>query len=177
MIFVGGIHGVGKTTICKNIERDLAILHLSSSKLIANKKKEIFTDKKIKYINVNQDYLVEALKDYSTQGIDYLLDGHFCLIDNSGSVVKIPLKTFEILNPTAILLIVDTKENIIQRLIKRDGKNYSPRFIDLFQNTEIQHSKEVASLLNIPLYLINTGDHSENINEIVLKLIEKERSS
>lgn len=40
IIFVGGIHGVGKTTLCKKIESRYNMEHFSASNLIAKEKTE-----------------------------------------------------------------------------------------------------------------------------------------
>lgn len=34
IIFIGGIHGVGKGTLCKRIESELGIIHLSASEVL-----------------------------------------------------------------------------------------------------------------------------------------------
>jgi len=34
IIFIGGIHGVGKGTLCKRIASDLNIIHLSASEVL-----------------------------------------------------------------------------------------------------------------------------------------------
>ena len=40
MIFISGIHGVGKSHFCNQVEEELNIVTYSASKLIAEKKKQ-----------------------------------------------------------------------------------------------------------------------------------------
>lgn len=91
MILVGGIHGVGKTTLCKYIEKEFGLSHYSSSALISKLKKKQFTDKRIENIDSNQDFLIEALCNMNLKNQEYLLDGHFCLLNKNGEIVNIPV--------------------------------------------------------------------------------------
>ena len=63
IIFVGGIHGVGKTTLCRKISEKLLLKHFSASDLISNLKSEnIAKDKKVSDVNENQNILLESIK-------------------------------------------------------------------------------------------------------------------
>jgi adenylate kinase len=174
LIFIGGIHGVGKTTLCKRIQNDLKITHLSSSDLIAEIKNEKFASKNIKNVTGNQDLLLEALSKHQMEKI-HLLDGHFCLLNSRESVVKIPLNTFKNLNPTAIILIIDITENIIRRLNKRDNKSYSYEFIDSFQTSEIEYSKKVAENLRIPIYIFKQDEGYGKFKKVILTLLKRKQ--
>ena len=60
---VGGIHGVGKSTICRQLALDLSIHYLSASEVL--KWKDLNTDKKNKNVNNisdTQDRLITSLK-------------------------------------------------------------------------------------------------------------------
>lgn len=64
MIFVSGIHGVGKTYFCNLVREKISIHSYSASQLIVAKQDKIFSvDKLVADINDNQKLLVEAVKE------------------------------------------------------------------------------------------------------------------
>jgi len=66
IIFVAGIHGVGKTYLCQSLKESIGIDHFSASQLISEFKREKFssTDKSVKNINNNQELLLKAIEKY-----------------------------------------------------------------------------------------------------------------
>lgn len=68
---------------------------------------------------------MKAIKSLSIEeGRWYLLDGHFCLLNNEGIISKIPEETFINLSPRGIILLTDSIENISYRLNDRDNIKY-----------------------------------------------------
>ena len=62
IIFIGGIHGVGKGTLCKRIESELGIIHLSASEVLKWKGFNVdSSDKRVADIDSTQDYLLKNL--------------------------------------------------------------------------------------------------------------------
>lgn len=64
IIFIGGIHGVGKGTLCKNIASELNVIHLSASDVL--KWDDFTTDstnKCVKDIQVTQNRLICNLRN------------------------------------------------------------------------------------------------------------------
>ena len=62
MIFISGVHGVGKSYFCNLLKERLGISAYTASQLIAEAKQSGFSpDKKIADINQNQLYLLEAV--------------------------------------------------------------------------------------------------------------------
>lgn len=62
MIFVGGIHGVGKIYFCEQIKKSLGFDYYTASQLIERQRGVQFDiDKKVTNINSNQVLLIEAL--------------------------------------------------------------------------------------------------------------------
>jgi len=85
IIFIGGIHGVGKSTLRKKITNVMDIQSYSASSLIKSVSDLNFpSDKKIKGINKNQDLLIDAVDKYIDPNRYCLLDGHFCLLNQNG---------------------------------------------------------------------------------------------
>ena len=82
MIFVSGIHGVGKTYFCNMIKEKLGIRNFSASQLIAEKRKRNFSvDKCVSDIDDNQLFLLDAINELRQAGEEFILDGHFCLFN------------------------------------------------------------------------------------------------
>ena len=51
---------------------------------------------------------------------NFILDGHFCLLNASGEVQRISYDTFTMLKPDAIVLLTEESEIIMSRRKKRD---------------------------------------------------------
>lgn len=161
MIFVGGIHGAGKSYFCDIMSKKYNIPTFSASTLISESKKEQFAkNKHIADINGNQNYFIEAIYKIKTQYKNFLLDGHFCLLNSTGEIHRIPFNTFEQLAPIAIIVVSDEVETIVERLNSRDGVKHDKYKINSFQKEELLYSSEVSQKLHIP-YL-----NFENSNDI-----------
>lgn len=165
IIFIGGIHGVGKTTICKNISKSLNIEHYSSIDLIKNiKSTYINKDKKVKDISGNQNTLLQAIDIYLDESMS-LLDGHFCLLDEFGSIKEISNEIFKEINIIKIIILVDSPEKIVERLRNRDSNKCSLDFIKEFQKREIEYGKLISEELNINLDIINLSENNNYIQK------------
>lgn len=161
--FIGGIHGVGKTTFCKLLTERMGYLHYSASSLI-KEYKNLEKDKKVDKVNENQDILITAIKKTFNIQNNYILDGHFCLLDTKNQIIEVPFSTFKTLNLKKIIVLKDSSCNIHEKLLKRDGINYDIDLIEDFQNRELSYSKKIANLLNIPYKVFDI--HSD-IDEVI----------
>lgn len=158
MIFVGGIHGVGKTTFCNKVKNVLDIETYSASTLIEQEKNISFSkDKLATNINDNQDYLLNAIRKMDCDRKTFILDGHFCLLNKNGAVTRVDVNTFIKLRPIAIIVLTDNPSEIALRRKERDGVNQNANEIELFQNEEIKYAKEVTELLETKLF-VSTGE-------------------
>jgi adenylate kinase len=168
IIFVGGVHGVGKTSLCKKVCEVLGIEHYSASDLIKKVKNVTFpTNKHVEGIEVNQDSLIVAVDRYMDCKTVCLLDGHFCLLDEQGNVVPVPLSTFSSLSPIAIIVLNDEPSNIYARTQSRDGEASRIDGIATFQDSEIKYSKLVSESLRVPYLLANPFTEREVIINFV----------
>jgi adenylate kinase len=167
MIFVGGIHGVGKSFFCKKVSQKFNLLHYSSSALITEEKKEIFsTNKKINNLDKNQDLLLTAIQRHNLLNQDFLLDGHFCLLNKEGEVTRIPEETFNMLSPSSVIILIDSPEIIAERLSQRDKVEYDLDFIGHFQKEEVDYAQKITSNLEIPIHIIKSGESINNIQSL-----------
>ena len=168
MIFISGVHGVGKSYFCNLLKERLGISAYTASQLIAEAKQSGFSpDKKIADINQNQLYLLEAVDNLKSQGTEFLLDGHFCLLNTDGEITRIPEETFTQLNPDAIVLLTEDPDIIAQRRFERDRVEHKPDDIDRFQKAEIDYANEGAARLGVPLKVSRGSKDVENTIDFI----------
>lgn len=144
IIFIAGIHGVGKTYYCNSLNN--GIKNYSASDLIREYKE--INDKIVKNVGENQNYLLEDISNLNEEKI--YLDGHFCLINSKNEIEEIPLDIFKALNIKKIILLYSNPVLIAQRLEKRDHKKYSIEMLEKFQEKELNYGEEIANILNVP---------------------------
>ena len=154
MIFISGVHGVGKSHFCDIVKKSTGIKSYSASSLITQKKHNSFAqDKLIPDIDDNQQYLLQAIDELRSSEHNFILDGHFCLLNASGKITRIPIETFKSLKPDAIILLMEESSVIVARRKERDGVNISIQNIEEFQQEEYAYAKEVAAEINAKLFV------------------------
>ncbi len=175
-IIVGGIHGVGKTTLCQKISLELGIAHHIASDLIKEIKSDYKNtqDKRVAEINDNQTALVLAIERYIKCGSPYFLDGHFCLLRPDYSIIRIPCETFRSINPLGIIVFFDDISKIQQRLLGRDENNYDQILLTRFQDEEIGYSRKIATELQIPYLSFQIDSDTSIILRFVRDLMKME---
>lgn len=172
--FIGGIHGVGKSTICQHICSNLNFEYFSASELI--KWAEINEDPKNKLVqNIpeTQNRLIVGLKNIVQKNKNYLLDGHYCLLNSNNEVVKVPLDTFKRINPFSLSLILGDISEIKQRLESRDNKPYDYHLLENLQSEELSYAKYVSKVLGISLNVGMPTDYSELLLFFSKKIMTK----
>jgi len=160
--FIGGIHGVGKSTICRQICEFLQIEYLSASDLL--NWKDISDDalnKKVKDISSTQKRLINRLTNIIRKDKSYLLDGHYCLLNSSSQIETVPIETFIQINPISLNLILDDIENIILRLENRDQKAYDYEILSRMQEDELDYAEFLSKTLGINLNIGTPDDYSD----------------
>ena len=156
MIFIGGIHGVGKSYLCVKINNH-GFYTFSASKLISERKNFEFSDNKlIPDIEDNQRHLISAISDINKRHKKYILEGHFCLLNSIGEVTRVPKETFLSLTPRAIIILKECPSIIADRYKRRNHIESRISNIKVFQDQEITYAIEIAKALNIS-YLIANG--------------------
>lgn len=90
MIFISGAHGVGKSFFCRIVHEKLGIKTCQASGLIKNKRHQGFDRNKLTSgIDENQRYLLSAVQELRKSECDFILDGHFCLLDKKRQITRI----------------------------------------------------------------------------------------
>ena len=152
MIFLSGIHGVGKTYFCNLVKEELGIKSYTASQLIAEKRNKNFpADKFVSDIDDNQLLLLKAVDELRQNEEEFIIDGHFCLLNTYGEITRISYNTFKILKPDAIILLTEKTDIVAERRFQRDGIRQDVCEIEKFQDTEKQYAQEISQNFKIPL--------------------------
>ena len=160
--FIGGIHGVGKSTVCKHICRDLKIEYLSASELLKWKDlNEDAQNKKVKDIPYTQNRLILGLTNTVQEGKFYLLDGHYCLLNTNNEITRVPVEAFEQINPFSLNIILGDISEVNKRLETRDGRISDYELLEHLQNEELTYARQLSKTLGITLNIGTQNDYSE----------------
>lgn len=171
--FIGGIHGVGKSTVCKSLCQELKMEYLLASELL--KWKEINNDvknKKVQDISETQERLISVLDKTIQNGGHYMLDGHYSLLDSNSEVTKVPLDTFKQIAPFSLNIILGETSEVKMRLEQRDKREYDYALLKHLQDVELNNAEYISRALNIPLNIGTLNDYSRliDMNRVLLKL-------
>ena len=168
MIFISGVHGVGKSYFCDMVKQAIDINAYSASTLISEKKKSGFSsDKLIPDIDDNQQYLLQAVDELRATEGNFILDGHFCLLNAEGKVQRIVYDTFTTLKPEAILLLTEAPDIIAERRQSRDNCEISVESIKEFQDSEEIYAKKVAEAIGAKLFISKGSSDLEKAIEFI----------
>lgn len=167
IIFVGGIHGVGKSTLCKEISSQTGLKYLSASQVLKwGKVSENPNRKLVADVNHTQDLLLSGLKSLIVPEEVYLLEGHYCLLDSNSSIARVPQETFIAINPILFGLIVDDERKIQERVMARDGEACNLDLYIEMQAEEIKYASEIAGQINVPLKVFRPEEVHGFVNYI-----------
>ena len=84
---------------------------------------------------------------------EFILDGHFCLLNASGKVQRIAYDTFTMLKPDAIVVLTEEPGIIVSRRKKRDGIEIAVKSVEDFQREERLYADEVAKNIGAQLFV------------------------
>lgn len=171
LIFFAGIHGVGKSTFCDKLKKNIGIDSFSASQLIKAAKGDVSITKEVKDFNNNQFLLLEQLKKLSSREL-FILDGHFCLINSDKTIEKIPKEIFKQINPIEIILLEINAKEITRRLLIRDNIKYDVNMIEHMLSMEREHAIYISDELHIPIRVI-TDDEYPTVQNYITSLANK----
>jgi adenylate kinase len=167
LIFLGGIHGVGKSSVCRELAPKLRLQHLTAGAIIsAGQGRPRAQTKVVKDAPEDQELLLAGLAHLNTPRL--LLDGHYCLIVPGEQVQAIELDVFRRLNPNSLVLLTDDVEAIGSRLRSRDGVEQPRYLLEALQVAEVAHAQRVAEALARPLVHVDVRlQHPETVAETI----------
>lgn len=152
LIFVGGIHGAGKSTFCRELAPIANARHVTAGELIRLASGGgVTTGKAVNDVGQNQRLLLNAVEQLRPVIPAMLLDGHFTLIKSDFDVDAIPIEVFQALSPSALLLLTVNPIVARERLMRRDGKGYDLALLREHDRAERIHARGVSDALGVPL--------------------------
>jgi len=173
IVFVAGIHGVGKTYLGAPTAQRLGIRHATASQLIREERglQTWGADKRTTGIDANQAALALATARLRADGQKLLLDGHFVLRETDGSFTEIDTQVFRSLGINAVVLLGADVRVVFNRLRERGDDSWSEEGLQSLANREEAHAHRVARVLCIPvIQLINpTREEFESVLNDLIK--------
>ena len=137
VIFVAGVYGVGKSTLCKQLSEVTQIPCYSASDLISKVSGEQYgANKAVANKFNNQDILaIEVHKQLKIQP-RLLLAGHFCIFTKNNEVDYLPESVYHCLSIEKVLLLEANTEIILKNLSLRDKREYTYEQLFKLQQAE-----------------------------------------
>jgi adenylate kinase len=152
LYFIGGVFGAGKSTLCQTLSILLPGTHLKASELIGYSPDHGDpTGKSVPEVLRNQERLVAALADRRANLTSVLLDGHFCLINDSYAIERVPVTFFQRIQPSALVLVEASANKVFYRIKRRDGRRLELPLITELLQAERDHSVCVSQALGVPI--------------------------
>ncbi|MBK8762004.1 MAG: AAA family ATPase [Sulfuritalea sp.] len=172
IVFVGGIHGVGKTYLGAPAAKHLGIRHATASQLIREERglQTWGADKRVAGIDENQAALVSATTRLRTDGQRLLLDGHFVLREANGSFAKVDVQVFRDLQIGAVLLLATDLDVVLNRLHERGDHSWSESELRTFADHEEIHARRISAELCLPLRRLVSATHEEFLSALRVAL-------
>lgn len=168
-IFLAGVHAVGKTTLTKELEKEIDIYSVSISDLIRKAGNDINSHQK-NTINIsnNQISWLDQLKNINAEESIVILDGHFSLLNENGNITPIDFEVFDKTEMIKIILVKQDPELIKKRLFNRDGTIYSVKKIKSHQNFEEKQAFNYANLRHIPIHIYDSNSSIDSLISFVV---------
>lgn len=173
-IFIAGVYGTGKSTLCTSLSTHLNIPFFSASDLISEINGEKYGAKKaVKNSTNNQLILAERVKTLNNKYPFILLAGHFCIFKSDLTVDVLPASVFVGLNLAKIILLESETEIVVSHLDMRDKKRYPEDAIVQLARSEYQQSIKISELLSCSFSRYRMTFSSSDVSN-VKKLIDME---
>lgn len=151
-IFIAGVYGTGKSTMCSVLSEMLHIPAFSAGDLISATNGEQYgVNKAVSDKNKNQLLLAERVRQLTQKNKKIILAGHFCIFNADNDVEVLPESVYPALDISRIILLESDIQTIISNLRRRDGKNYPAKSVSVSIEKEREQSKQIAEQLNCPL--------------------------
>jgi len=170
LVFLAGVHGVGKSTLCRTTFGLTGFHCVSASSIIKSRAGEVYSDKSVGAIDDNQRKLIEGVDSLRLQYARLVIDGHFALLNKERQVERIAAPVFRAIRPDLMILLYDDPSEIAMRLSHRDGRKWESELIEWMQNEERVHAELVAADLNVRLEAISFANASVEIDQLLQKI-------
>lgn len=162
VVFVGGVHGVGKSTCCAQVAQLAGCVHVTASEIIRRERSQAIASagKLVADVDGNQRLLIRGFHTLRVQTgtTPVLLDGHFAMRDGLGEIQSASVDVFRSLAIDRVVCLADEPSAIAARIQQRDGTASVVREIAELQDAELRHARLVAVALAVPFTVLQGGD-------------------
>lgn len=174
VIFLAGVHGVGKGYVGEPVAKRLGIRYAKASELIQLEKgRATWTaEKHVAEIEDNQEALCRSVRRLMETEISILLDGHFVLRDTLGNPQKLPMSLFSKLPIVAAVLLQVDSTTVAARLQARDRIMRDRSDVQNLADAESDHANSVCTELRIPLYSL-FGPTEDRLAETIAPFVSR----
>lgn len=162
MIFLGGVHGVGKSSMCSEAVQRIGLTVFGASAIIRAERQVPSVDSRtaVRDVRGNQELLIEGVRKrvLGSSG-HFVLDGHFALRTLDGAIERIDPAVFVALGIDHLICVQDDPQAIAARLLDRDGAIHAWDEIAALQSEELDHAEYVSGELKIQFDVIQAFNH------------------
>lgn len=162
VVFVGGVHGVGKSSCCAQVAKLVDCMHVTASQIIRAERSHAVPSvgKLVADVDGNQRLLIRGFHTLRAQAgpMPILLDGHFAVRDGLGEIQSVSVDVFRSLGIDHIVCLFDEPRAIASRLKQRDSTTLADDEIRELQDAELHRARLVAAELAIPFMMLQSGD-------------------
>jgi adenylate kinase len=165
LVFIGGVHGSGKTHLCTLLAPAIGATCYVASALLAEVQKPADAGAKttlqttdVPNLSRNQELILQKIEERRHNNERLILDGHFCILTAGGDVEDVPIKYFKALRPTVLLLIDIPIREILVRLQRRGGTSFTDQQLATLVVREKAHAHAVSDAFSVPLKVIRGPD-------------------
>lgn len=161
LVFISGVHGVGKSTLCNKLNEYVDIPSYSCSDIIKSNSEYVETSKVVDKAEANQIALINGLSALRNSSI--LLDGHFCLVGKDSQIIELDFSVFEQIAPALIINVIAEPREIHRRLVSRDGDAMALSLIESLQKQETSNAHAFGKSCGIPVVDYVSGTDVSNL--------------
>lgn len=157
-VFIGGIHGAGKTFLAKPACEKLGLVYATASRLI-REERGLATwsdDKKVSDVDANQLALIRAVGRISIECRRLVLDGHFVLRKAAWEYERLSLDVFRSLKFSSVLVIQSPVPVVLDRLTARGDTSWDAQEVAQFCAAEVAHGLHIAEQLGVSFELLES---------------------
>ena len=178
LVFLGGIYGSGKSTLCSRTASLLSAVHLKASDLAAHTTRGFADEgKAVDNIPANQERVLANLERHRGATELILLDGHFCIYNRALEIEDVATTVFLRMRPD-LLILVDVPPSVAwQRLQKREQAQFNVERLTHLAERERLNASRVAALMNLSLEVLSADAHAADCAALVSSRIGNERVS
>lgn len=157
-VFIGGVHGAGKTFLTKPACERLGLVYATASQLI-REERGLATwsdDKTVRDVDENQFALIRAVNRISAEGRRLVLDGHFVLRKAAWEHERLSLDVFRELGFSSVLVIQNPVLVVLDRLAARGDTSWNATEVAQFCAAEAAHGSHISEQLDVSFELLES---------------------